>query len=197
MLCLVNFNSIGSTHLEQEPNLDEIHRARVRKVSIEMKNPATSRMQGNAPRRRRTASIGTHVKYAMGSIGKESTNQSKSVYEAQAKHPRYTRGLLWEEGDEILSSTARWSISTEPAPDVPPDEFLNGPAVQTLLNLPYLFCIKCPVNVGHLQSLLADHLNPLLVESVCHSLCKGFWPWASTKHTMYPTVWDNSKHVKR
>jgi hypothetical protein len=77
-------------------------------------------------------------------------------------------------------------------PGVPPTEYLNMPALQTLTNFPGLFCIKSLIDIDHLQSLLSDHPNTLLVDSICRSLHDGFWPWADTKHDIYPVIWDNS-----
>jgi hypothetical protein len=161
-------------------------------MNTEMMSPVSSGMLASAPKRRRTASIDMFARYATENTEKGNTRRSSSICEPRAKRPRYTRGLLWATGDEFLSSTARWSLSADPAPDVPPNKFLNAPAIRTLADHPHLFRIKCPVNVDQLESLLTDHPNQPLVESVCRSLREGFWPWADTKHGTYPTIWDNS-----
>ncbi|KAG2349427.1 hypothetical protein BDR05DRAFT_972469 [Suillus weaverae] len=37
---------------------------------------------------------------------------------------------------------------------------------------------------------LANHPNPLFIQSVCQGLHEGFWPWADTQVGIYPTTWD-------
>ncbi|KIK75203.1 hypothetical protein PAXRUDRAFT_173487 [Paxillus rubicundulus Ve08.2h10] len=42
------------------------------------------------------------------------------------------------------------------------------------------------------EALLADHLNPPFVRSVCQGLREGFWPFANTHLNEWPVTWDNS-----
>ena len=187
-----NLDSTGSTHLELEANQPESP-LRGRRMNTAMMNRASNGIPANARRRHWNASIGTSVRSATESIGKGTIRRSRSTLEPAAKAPTiYAGGLLWEKGDEITSSTAHWSLTADPAPHVPLDEFSNLPAIRTITEYPHLFSIVCPVNVDRFQSLLISHPNPMLVESVCRSLREGFWPWAHTNHGCYPDTWDNS-----
>ena len=125
--------------------------------------------------------------------GGPNTNRSKEMLEPRAKRPRYTRGLLWDDDDDTLSATAQWSLTATPVPSVPQEEYENRAAVETITSYPHLFKIVTPIKVDRFQSLLAEHTNPALVESVCFSLRNGFWPQANTHHQTYPITWDNSQ----
>jgi hypothetical protein len=82
-------------------------------------------------------------------------------------------------------------------PRVPEQEYQNLAALETITSHPELFTVDCKINVERFRTLLADHPNPALVESVCYSLQNGFWPYADTKHETYPTTWDFSdRHLK-
>jgi hypothetical protein len=87
---------------------------------------------------------------------------------------------------------ALWSLTADPVPPVPDEELNNFAAVDTVQNNPHLFRITTPIKVDKLEALLADHKNPLLVESVCASLRTSFWPKADTHYHTYPVTWDNS-----
>jgi hypothetical protein len=128
------------------------------------------------------------------SIGRQDAPNQKGVLEPRANHPRYTRGPLWDDNDDLLSSTAQWSLTAHPVLRVPEQEYQNLAALKTITLHPELFTVDCRINVGRFRTLLADHLNPTLVESVCYSLQNGFWPYANTKHETYPTTCDFSDH---
>ena len=98
------------------------------------------------------------------------------MLEPCAKHPKYTQGLLWDNKDDTLSATALWSITTAPVPVVPRDEFDNTAAVETINTHPHIFKITTPIKVDRFRELLSKHPNQPTVESVCCSLCSGFWP---------------------
>jgi hypothetical protein len=117
------------------------------------------------------------------------------VLEPHAKHPHYTQGLLWDDNDDLLSATFQWSITAEPIPYVPDEEYRNEIAVNTLNSHSHLFKVVTPIKVNQLKLLLAEHPNPALVQSVCHSLRHRFWPHADTQHKTYPAMWDNSHHL--
>lgn len=117
------------------------------------------------------------------------------MLEPHGKRPRYAQGLLWDNGDETLSATAMWSITAEPVPMVPAEEYENTAAVETIKTHPHLFAITTPIKVDRLEELLYEHPNQPTVESVCHSLCHGFWPHAHTQHERYPVTWDNSHRL--
>ena len=156
-------------------------------------NHASNGMRENAAEKPRNAGIGTSVNSAARTTGGPNTNRSKEMLEPRAKRPRYTRGLLWDDDDDTLSATAQWSLTATPVPSVPQEEYENRAAVETITSYPHLFKIVTPIKVDRFQSLLAEHTNPALVESVCFSLRNGFWPQANTHHQTYPITWDNSQ----
>ena len=79
------------------------------------------------------------------------------MLEPRAKRPRYTRGLLWDEDDDVLSATAQWLLTAYPVLPVPPDEFENIAAVNTINSNPHLFKIITPIKVDRLEQLLVNH----------------------------------------
>jgi hypothetical protein len=101
---------------------------------------------------------------------------------------------VWAEvGDTIpFSPTAASTISDEPLPQPPSQEFDNLDAIITIDKNPDLFRIVTPIDVDQFERLLETHPNRMFVESVCTSLRKGFWPWASTQRAEYPVTWDYS-----
>ena len=112
--------------------------------------------------------------------------------EHRAKRPRYTRGLLWDGEEDLLSATAQYSLTAQPLPDVPVEESHNLALMKTIRDHPHLFKVNCPVKVERFEELLREHPNQPFVRSVCRSLREGFWPFANTKHGEYPTTWDHS-----
>jgi len=54
----------------------------------------------------------------------------------------------------------------------------NVMANATIKTHPELFKIVTPINVDKFESLLVQHPNCLLVNSVCRSLREGAWPFA-------------------
>jgi hypothetical protein len=79
-------------------------------------------------------------------------------------------------------------------PRPPPEEFANLDAITTIHDNPHLFRLVTPINVNRFKELLESHLNVPFVESVCISLCEGFWPWANTQREKYPITCDFSDH---
>jgi hypothetical protein len=63
--------------------------------------------------------------------------------EPRAKCPRYTRGLLWDDEDEVLSSTAQYSLTAVPVPRVPIVESANQALMDTIHSNPHLFLVDC------------------------------------------------------
>jgi hypothetical protein len=96
---------------------------------------------------------------------------------------------LWDDEDAVLSANAQYSLTAAPAPCVPVAESKNKALANTLLSNPK---VDCKLNIDCFRQLLECHPNQPFVESVCHSLCEGFWPWADTKIGMYPETWDFS-----
>ena len=69
----------------------------------------------------------------------------------------------------------------------------NPVACQTIAENTSLFRIVSPINIDHFQELLANHPNPLFVDSVCAGLHRGFWPWADTLKEGYPSVFNGAR----
>ena len=114
------------------------------------------------------------------------------VLEPRAKRPCYTRGLLWDNEDDVLSMTAQYSLTAAPVPHVPFAESSNPTVQKTITDHPHLFKVDCHINVDCFEELLLRHPNQLFVQSVCHALHKGFWLWADTRIDVYSAMWDFS-----
>jgi hypothetical protein len=101
---------------------------------------------------------------------------------------------VWTETDDAhcFSPTACSTLSDDPLPRPPPEEFTNREAESTIRQYPHLFRIITPINVQRFEDLLQSHPNRPFVESVCVSLREGFWPWANTQKEEYPNTWDFS-----
>ncbi|KIY47218.1 hypothetical protein FISHEDRAFT_74876 [Fistulina hepatica ATCC 64428] len=112
--------------------------------------------------------------------------------------PKYARNLVWfsaseEETPPKKESLADTSLTLKPVPTPPVKVLTNAATCSTITAFPDLFPIVTPINVSNFKSLLRDHLNRPLVESVCRSLREGFWLWASTAHDNYPDTYDNAE----
>ena len=120
--------------------------------------------------------------------------------EPQAQRPCYTCGFLWSthnlSGHGDFSDTAHWGLTASPVPSVPLKEFDNHKALQTIEGNPGLFQVNCDLNIGRFWELLVNHPNCTLVDSVCHSLHEGYWPYTDMKFrdikVGYPTTLDMS-----
>ena len=55
-----------------------------------------------------------------------------------------------------------------------------------------VYTVDTPININEFEGLLANHPNPLFVQSVAKGLCNGFWPWADTHLGEYPDTLDES-----
>ena len=74
------------------------------------------------------------------------------------------------------------------------EEFLNSKAMDTICDNPHQFKIITPINIPVFKELLDSHPNKPFIQSVCTSLCEGFWPWANTQKEAYLATWDFSEH---
>ena len=155
---------------------------------------ATNGTLVSAPNMHLSANTSTSARTVERTTELRVAKQSNGALEPCAKCSKYTQGLLWDEEDDTLSVTALWSITAAPVPTVPQDEFDNMAAVETINTHPHLFKITTPIKVGHFRELLSEHPNQPAVESVCRSLCSGFWPHAHTRRREYP-IWDNSHRL--
>ena len=54
----------------------------------------------------------------------------------------------------------------------------------------HLFKVNCLILVDWFKELLVDHPNRPFIKSVCHTLCKVFWPFSDTRYGDYPITWD-------
>ncbi|KAK0436144.1 hypothetical protein EV421DRAFT_1908219 [Armillaria borealis] len=110
--------------------------------------------------------------------------------------PRYTRGYLWQDPDSLNwdtpMTTATWTETLLPMPQLPQNELNNHVALDTIKLHPALFHIVTPINITRFREFLDSHPNQELVFSVCVGLETGFWPWADTNNPRYPTTNDNS-----
>jgi hypothetical protein len=113
------------------------------------------------------------------------------------KHPRFTRGIVWEH--TLKSSFVCPSTSeTESAPPLPspPHAILSHPStVFTLREFHHLFAVVTPIDVSRLESLLTSHPNRLFVDSVRTGLKEGFWPPADKDPDLYPQSRDFPQHL--
>lgn len=82
-----------------------------------------------------------------------------------------------------------------PLPSVPQNELKNEIINSTLASHPHLFQVTTPIRVSVLNDLLADHPNQSFVDSVCHGLLHGFWPFADTSKTTLPTTLDVHEYI--
>lgn len=108
---------------------------------------------------------------------------------------RYARDLVWDGDDgEECSRTPSVSAteSALPLPSVPANKLLNLTALRTISLRPNLFQTVTPINVDHFSKLLEYHPNCPFIDSVCHRLRHGFWPYADTSKPSYLFTWDNS-----
>ena len=100
-------------------------------------------------------------------------------------------------GQGVSSGPARTpsAMSTEttpPFPSIATSELSNVTTNSTINHQPDLFKIVMPINVDKFKLLLLQHPNWLLVESVCHSLREGVWPYATNPNDLL--TFDFSTH---
>jgi hypothetical protein len=157
------------------------------------KTRVTGGIEASVNQKPPTASTGTSASAAEGATELKNARSHRSeTLEHRAKRPRYTRGLLWDDEEDLLSATAQYSLTAEPLPCIPLKEALNTDLMNTIRDHPDLFKVDCPVNIERFEELLVDHPNRPFVLSVCRALREGFWPFADTKCGDYPTTWDHS-----
>src|SRR5882724_10849331 len=94
------------------------------------------------------------------------------------KCPKWSRGFLWVRNASPRTPSAMYTEIAAPLPDIPPSESHNPIPNLTIATHPHLFKIVTPIKVHRFEQLLSSHPNQLLMGSVCHGLCEGFWPFA-------------------
>ena len=77
---------------------------------------------------------------------------------------------------------------------IPASKLNNTVAINTIKSCPDLFKIIMPININHFKSLLDQHPNHPLVDSVCRSLQEGAWPFM-TINPKDPITFDFSSHT--
>lgn len=65
------------------------------------------------------------------------------VPEHGGKRLKYMQGLLWDGENDTVSSTACWSLRTDPVPTILKEEYLNLPAMNTLATYLHLSHVIC------------------------------------------------------
>jgi hypothetical protein len=104
-----------------------------------MMNLATNGISESVTRGHRSASIGMYASHAGRTTAKANVKPNRPALEPHAKCPCYTYGLLWDDDDDLQSSTAQWSLTADTVPSVPTEEFDNLAAVNTIWENPHLF----------------------------------------------------------
>ena len=73
--------------------------------------------------------------------------ERREKLEPCAKCPHYTCSLLWDDKDDVLSTTTQYSLTTMPVPCVSIKELSNKGLMNTLHTNPHLFKIDCRINI--------------------------------------------------
>jgi hypothetical protein len=102
---------------------------------------------------------------------------------------KYLCSFVWFDsfGNDFFSSTVRYMLS-DPLLLRPPAEEFEMEAMMTVCHHPHLFRAASPIDVNSFEQLLVFHPNCPFIESVCVSLCVGFWLWAHTQKESYPST---------
>jgi hypothetical protein len=110
------------------------------------------------------------------------------------KRPKYLERSVWTdvEVSPTFSPTACCTLTDDPLPRPPADEYDDLDAMCTIQRYPHLFKIVSPIKVNRFEELLATRPNRAFVQSVCASFREGFWPWARTRNEDVPATWDFS-----
>ena len=85
----------------------------------------------------------------------------------------------WHDVGQTPSAT--YTESAQPIPSVPSGDFKYVDITKTIAKHPDLFQIITPIHIDHFEKLLVSHPNHPLVNSMCHGLHVGFWPFADTE----------------
>src|SRR5258708_2594917 len=143
--------------------------------------------------RKRGAPI-THANSAMSAAGVEEITHDTDVPLRPSKRTRVGPGidksvdgarprfLRFAFGCHDIGRTpsATYTESAQPIPSVPQGDYRYSDITSTIATHSHLFKIVTPIRVDRFEQLLTRHPNRSLVESVCHGLRVGFWPFANT-----------------
>jgi len=137
------------------------------------------------------ADSNTHARNASAPLMERSLATLKKELTLKLR-PKYLWHNIWEDDDYFSKSSADWSETAKPLPQIPKTELANTIVTKTIAENPRLFDIVMPINVDRFEKLLLSHPNQPFVKSVCRGLCEGFWPWADTHIDEYPESLDLS-----
>ena len=101
---------------------------------------------------------------------------SDGLFDPWRNRPHYARGFFWADNEPARVTLAVHTLSAPRLPGPPANELLNSIANHTIAMYPHLFAVVSPVNVDHLEELLATHPNCPFTLSLCAGFRKGFWP---------------------
>ena len=123
------------------------------------------------------ADINMNATIATGSTKQKTVPQDgrnlRRIDKERLKRPCWTRGFLWSHRAPSRTPSATLTETAPPLVSVPTSE-LNSIAANVTINAhPKLFKIVTPINVDKFESLLVQHPNCPLVNSICHSLREG------------------------
>ncbi|CAA7267381.1 unnamed protein product [Cyclocybe aegerita] len=113
------------------------------------------------------------------------------------KQLRYLCYNVWDPESDLLLTTAEWTESAISLPQSPASALNDLIVAKTIHDNPHLFKIVSPINVNVFESYLSDYPNQPFVQSVITDLWEGFWPWADTCKTGYPTTNNCSKALPK
>ena len=99
--------------------------------------------------------------------------------------PRFVREYVWSDLQIRDVTTAMFSEAAPPLPQPPKNELTSTEKWEVIRTRSHLFKITTPIHVDHLHTLLLNHPNRPLVESVVKGLRFGFWPWAITNDSFF------------
>jgi hypothetical protein len=78
------------------------------------------------------------------------------VLDSRILRPRWVRHLMWNDLDLGISRAALWTENAVPLPQVPPEEFNNKEAMNTIADNPHL--LISPVSKSYLLPILPNLL---------------------------------------
>ena len=125
---------------------------------------------------------------------------AKVLFQHSKKTTALRKGLLrqrcptltWRAGDTPRTLSADSTLTAAPVPSPPRNELENKVIRKTISKRPDLFGIVSPIKVDVFKKYLRDHPNKRFVKSVIRGLKYGFWPWADTSISSFPTTYDGS-----
>src|SRR5882724_7552396 len=127
------------------------------------------------------ADIDTSATIATGNTKQRTAPQDnktgRKTDEERWKRPHWTRGFIWSHGTPSRTPSTTSTETAPPLASVPTPELNNVAANATIKTHPELFKIVTPINFNKFESLLCQHPNHPLINSVCHLLREGVWPY--------------------